>query len=261
MKSPFPGMDPYLERPSLWWGFHTSLIGTIRRMLVPQVRPAYWVDVEDRVYVDYEEEDRRAIGPDVFILPRTGESQRVSPAGATATPAAIVEAEILSPIREHSLKIIRRGDHAVVTIIEILSPTNKRPGGTGRGVYLAKRSDVLHSSTHLVEVDLLRQGARSPVRGELPACEYVALVHRTPDRPRAEVFAMDLRKPLPVLPVPLATGDADVALDLGEAVRMTYEEGGYDLELDYTGEAEPALAGETASWAVDLLKRAGLRSA
>lgn len=261
MKSPFPGMDPYLERPSLWWGFHTRLIGTISRMLIPQVRPSYWVDVEDRVYVDFEDEGRRAIGPDVFILPRPGEPRRVSPSATAASPTAVVDAPIALPIREHSLKILRHADHEVVTIIEILSPTNKRTGGAGRGVYLAKRSDVLCSSTHLVEVDLLRQGARSPVRGELPACDYVALVHRTPDRPRAEVFAMSLREPLLVLPIPLAAGDPDVALDLGEAVRVTYEEGGYDLELDYAGDADPPLAGESTTWAAEVLKKSGARPA
>ena len=71
---------------------------------------------------------------------------------------------------------------------------------------------------------------------------------------------MDLRKPLPALPIPLAAGDPDVALDLNEAVRVTYEEGGYDLELNYTDDAEPPLAGDSASWAADLLKKAGLRS-
>ena len=46
---------------------------------------------------------------------------------------------------------------AVVTAIEILSPTNKLDS-RGRSQYMAKRRKVLASATNLVEIDLLRAG-------------------------------------------------------------------------------------------------------
>ena len=46
----------------------------------------------------------------------------------------------------------------VVTVLETLSPANKRPGGDGRREYLKKREEVLQSPSHLVEIDLLRGG-------------------------------------------------------------------------------------------------------
>ena len=44
----------------------------------------------------------------------------------------------------------------LVTVIEILSPTNKEPG-PGREEYIRKQQDVMGSFVHLVEIDLLRE--------------------------------------------------------------------------------------------------------
>jgi len=41
MRSPFPGMDPYLEDPGRWHGFHNSLIAAIQLDLAPRLRPRY----------------------------------------------------------------------------------------------------------------------------------------------------------------------------------------------------------------------------
>jgi hypothetical protein len=50
MPTPFPGMDPYLEHPALWPDVHNSLIVAIRDALAPQVRPRYYVAVEERIH-------------------------------------------------------------------------------------------------------------------------------------------------------------------------------------------------------------------
>ncbi|MEO1590921.1 MAG: DUF4058 family protein [Cyanobacteria bacterium J06632_22] len=49
MSSPFPGMDPYVEHPSLWQEFHSRLIVAIADDLGPQRRPKYRVAIEKRV--------------------------------------------------------------------------------------------------------------------------------------------------------------------------------------------------------------------
>jgi Protein of unknown function (DUF4058) len=48
MPTPFPGMDPYLERPVLWPDVHNGLIAELRNTLAPQLRPRYYVALEER---------------------------------------------------------------------------------------------------------------------------------------------------------------------------------------------------------------------
>ena len=43
MSTPFPGMDPYLERPGLWGEVHTRLMVAIADALAPRRRPTYFV--------------------------------------------------------------------------------------------------------------------------------------------------------------------------------------------------------------------------
>ena len=50
MPSPFLGMNPYLEHPSLWAGIHHRLITAIANHLAPKLRPKYIVAIEERVY-------------------------------------------------------------------------------------------------------------------------------------------------------------------------------------------------------------------
>ena len=46
MPSPFPGMDPYLEDPPIWPGFHHSLAEDIKAQLNGLIGPKYYADVE-----------------------------------------------------------------------------------------------------------------------------------------------------------------------------------------------------------------------
>src|SRR5947199_4548417 len=99
MPGPFPGMDPYLEARRFWKGFHGSLITEIVGNLNHALPAPFAADVDERVYaisnVAYPQEERER-----FIEIRTG-----------------VDWE------------------QIVTIIEVLSPSNKRDGGLGRDAY------------------------------------------------------------------------------------------------------------------------------
>ena len=64
MPSPFPGMDPYLEGPSLWRDVHQSLITYIRDALQPQIAPRYVARIDERVHIG---EPPRAILPDITV--------------------------------------------------------------------------------------------------------------------------------------------------------------------------------------------------
>ncbi len=151
--------------------------------------------------------------------------------------------------REAYLVIRSRESHEVVTILEILSPANKRPHSDGHREYLAKRESVLQSQTHLIELDLLRGGQRLPTVGPLPEGDYFAVVSRAQRRPRAEVYAWPLRHTLPSIPVPLTSGDDDVSLDLQAIFSTVFDRARYDLSINYEAALTPALAEADAKWA------------
>jgi hypothetical protein len=46
MPTPFPGIDPYLEKRGIWSQVHTQLIVKIQDFLAPQLRPRYTVDID-----------------------------------------------------------------------------------------------------------------------------------------------------------------------------------------------------------------------
>lgn len=147
------------------------------------------------------------------------------------------------------LTIRDRNGNDVVTVVELLSPTNKY-AGPDRAQYLVKRREILRSNAHLVEVDLLRGGPRMPP-DELPTCDYCVLVSRVEERPEAGVWPWRLRDPLPLIPVPLRPGDADVRLDLKAGIDSVYDTG-YARDI-YLGPPEPRLAPDDAAWAAQFI--------
>lgn len=252
MPSPFPGMDPFIESQA-WETFHHTLIAVLLESLTPRVRPRYVVRVDERVYVEHELNGPSDVfRPDVSVLERPGRetATRESPAAATSPAAQAIVLTLPMPerVREAFLAIRSRDTMQVITIIEVLSPGNKRSGSDGRREYLSKREAVLQSATHLVELDLLRRGERLPTIEALPPADHYAFVCRGTRRPRAEVYRWSLRERLLTIPVPLAGDDPDVALDLQSAVDTVYDRAGYDYALDYGRPPEPPLSESDAAW-------------
>jgi len=250
MPSPFPGMNPYLE--AIWHDFHERFLPAAAAFLVPQVRPRYIVLIDETVYLhDIPQDDLRLIGrPDVSVVRGEGATTRAAAAaGVLEAPAQVLlpeqDVESLS-----YLSILDRESREVVTVIELLSPTNKRPG-EHRAQYLAKRSAVRQSDAHLVEIDLLRCGQMMPAKGR-PACTYSVLVSRADHRPQADFWPFGLRDPLPIVPVPLRIGDGDARLDLRAILDRVYDESGYEDYL-YRREPDPPLTGDAAAWARSFL--------
>ncbi len=141
----------------------------------------------------------------------------------------------------------------VVTVLETLSPANKRPGGDGKDVYVQSRRNILQGPANLVEVDLLRGGARMPMENSLPTADYYAIISRCDLRPAAAVYAWTMRDRLPTISVPLKKGDPDVQLDLQAVFDAVYDRARYDLSLNYTAELQPPLSCEDAEWIRGLL--------
>lgn len=260
MPCPFPGMDPYLEHPGLWPDVHQRLIVAIANALAPVLRPRYRVAIEQRVYVA-DVEGLFFLGrPDVSVL---GVKPPARP--ATDTPPSIAAVEpvpVVVPlpdrVREGYLEVRDVATGEVVTVLELLSPTNKH-AGEGRRLYKEKRLQVLGTRTHLVEVDLLREGEPMTMWGNGRDHHYRILVSRSERRPRADLYAFDLPQPIPSFLLPLREGDEEPTVDLGALLHALYDRAGYDLAVDYTAEPVPPLEGDAAIWVDKLLRGKGLR--
>jgi hypothetical protein len=220
--------------------------------------PRYVVRIEERVYVEYApEESKHLIIPDIAVA--EVEKGQVPGTCSAATATAMVAAPVLCTVpvpqrrREAFLTVRERADMTVVTVIEVLSPTNKRAHSDGRREYLRKRGHVLLRPAHLVELDLLRGGERLPTREPLPTGDYYALVCRQPRRPIAEVYAWTLHDPLPRLSIPLAEEDDELVLDLQAVFTAVYHRALYAYSLDYRGPIEPTLSEADAAWAQQVL--------
>ena len=237
MPSPFPGMDPYLEGEE-WTDFHGRFNMALSAMLSRKLRPHYSVRAEKRVYLD-EEGDTDRLGqrvPDnILYRDPAGPSAGVDLLTATATVSIPITAILPQPVKRRETYLIIRSlaEREVVTVIETLSPANKRRGSLGREVYLRKRAEVQGSLIHLVEIDLLRGGEPMPAGGDIPPHTYRAVVSRWEDRPRCQFHPWLLNAPLPTIAVPLKGEDESTAADLQTVFEQVFDDVAYDLELPY----------------------------
>jgi Protein of unknown function (DUF4058) len=172
---------------------------------------------------------------------------------------AWIESRIDDEIPETQLQIFESETRRLVTVIEILSPTNKIAGSAGRESYLRKRAELLQSPVQWVEIDLLREGARLLGGKPYPTCDYTVYVSWLRKRPRAKIWPIFLRQRLPIIPIPLLDVDQDAQLNLREVLDKTYDKSAFDVSLNYKSEAIPPLSPDDAAWADTLLKEKGLR--
>lgn len=259
MQSPFPGMDPYLESTAIWPDVHAGLIAAMRRQLQPRLSPRYVAVIVP--YTAFETIDvnlSRFLVPDSAIVER---DQQRSVTAATAAPVPVIGAlEVEVETRYSRLEVRTVGDETVVTAIELLSPANKRSGADAADAYERKRREIIRSPIHLLEIDLLRGGRRLSLATPWPPAPYVVMLSRADQRPRVEIWPVQLQDPLPVVPAPLRAPDPDVPLDLSAALSDAYAEGRYDLRIDYHNPPPPPpLTPADDAWLSEHLAAAGLR--
>ena len=140
-----------------------------------------------------------------------------------------------------------------MTVIELLSPANKRKG-KGRDIYEAKRAAILGSASHFVEIDLLRKNSPFPIHGASELGDYYVLVSRASKRPRAELYTFTMRESLPEFLLPLKEATESIAVDLQDIFQKVCDQASYDLRIDYTQPSPPpALAAVDQEWVKGLL--------
>ncbi|HEX5444578.1 MAG TPA: DUF4058 family protein [Pirellulales bacterium] len=265
IKSPFPGMDPYLE--SRWRDVHQRLVLYSCDFLQPRLPSGLLARVEEQLFVESDDAPPRSIYPDVRIFEHAGATATGAAASAVAVEAGedgpFVVKVAHEPATEGFIEIREVGEgNRLVTVIEFLSPSNKSTV-KGRRLYRRKQRELRRARVSLVEIDLLRAGKRVlslPMR-ELPPQYrgmYQVCVRRGWRSDEAEVYRLRLRAALPKIKVPLRKKDADIELDLQRLIELCYANGRYDT-LDYTAEADPPLEPDDAKWADELLRAAGRR--
>jgi hypothetical protein len=260
MKSPFPGMDPYLEPH--WLDVHARLILYACDQLEEQLPGNLIARVEERVVFETEDAAEHWVYPDVRVV----ELSSRSPAAAAARrPSSVIEPIIVpvhpEPATETFINILdRESGNRLVTVIEILSLANKLPG-KGQRDYRRKQEDLQRARISLVEIDLLRRGHRVflvPVSRLPPRSRttYQACVWRASKPGQCEIYPIPLRSPLPAIGIPLRAKDQDVRLDLQAIVDLAYRKGRYHTTLNYDEPPDPPLAGNDAKWAQANVKKA-----
>lgn len=229
MPSPFPGMDPYLEHPKLWPVFQHQLLACLYQVLLPGLVDRYRARVGTRAY----------------------------------TSEMILFTSILK--EEHAeeyIEVRNRTDGKLVTLIEVVSPSNKTTP-EGRAAYLDKRKEAIACRAGIVECDLVLQGkpTLNYSRDGLPEFDYAVTVTRPTSPDRYEIYTATLQKRLPKFKVPLAADDRDAMLDLQAAFARAFDLGNFASQIDYKGPTPPdvPLSDENKKWIGDILKAQKLR--
>ena len=264
MPSPFPGMDPYLENTSIWPDVHSALMVAIRDAIAAQLSARYYVALENRVYLNEPGEPDVFRIPDVSVL-SASENGDASGDGVMAMydtlrgAAVAVEIPIPEEVRETYLEIRDSEHHYMITAIELLSPTNKRPG-RGRLLYEEKRRELLGTWTNLVEIDLLRAGEPMAFRANgIIRSDYRILVGRG-GKSKAMLYPFGVRQPFPEFRVPLRWDDHDEpTIDIGKLMTVLYDRARYHMRVNYADDPVPPLSDADAAWADELLRERELR--
>ena len=267
MKSPFPGFDPYLEQH--WGDVHNSLAIYARNALQGHLPGDLRARTEERVYVEYGDNETREIVPDVSVIerPNSGTTPSGGAGAAVLAPDTVatpimepLEVVIHEPNTESFVQIREKGGGRLITVIEFISPSNKIPG-TGRDLYQRKQRELDEADVHLVEIDFVRAASAhrvfdhpAPIRDH---CRHLLMAH-TRKGYQHRLYAFSLRERLGALPIPLRYDEPEITLDLQSLVYQCYRDGAYD-DIDYGREPVPPLDPDNAAWADALLRETGKR--
>jgi hypothetical protein len=227
-------MNPYFEQADFGRDFHQEFLTTLRRQLAPQLGGAFFVKLEEHIYIhDLPLDERRFLGRADLSITRTDETERRSAATGLLEAPTTLQLPAQDVERVPFLEIRDRHSRELLTVIELLSPSNKK-SGADHEQYLARRRELIRSPANLVEIDLLRGGRPMPA-GPRPECDYSVLVSRAERRPDVDFWPIRLRERLPEIPIPLRGDVADARVDLQQTLDRAYDGPGYEHVI-YAGE-------------------------
>jgi len=220
-----PGMNPFLQ--ARWPDAHTRLIAYIGDSLNERLPSDLAVIAEESISIDFEETDVR-LRADVAVVEQPILRFPDSiPAHDDTSTLTLAEPETIHAAPTQRWLEIRDVDNHLVSVIELLGPSNKTPRESAN---LARRHEqLIHGGVNVIEIDLIRGGLRT-----------------LPDALSAELKDND---------IPLRRTDKPVPLDLQPLIDRCYQTGRYWL-ADYT--RSPLVAEEDRPWIAERLRAAGL---
>jgi hypothetical protein len=174
------------------------------------------------------------------------------------TLAAVVRRRVGADYRRQCyVEIIHSQSRSgAIAAIELVHPSNKSDALTQR-LYLQLQQARLAEGIHIVEIDLTRRGNRAAILPAIPERRiqptYVAIIRRAGSS-TAEAYPMPLDQRLPSIPIPLGAGVDDAWLDIQSVIDQEYENGRYDVYLDYSRPLDPPLSLADAEYAAWILK-------
>ena len=260
MKNPFLGMNPYLEQH--WGDVHARLTIYVADQLQAKLPQGLVARAEERIAIG--ESDRQySLRPDVHIseLKEPQQSVLADPPDDSGISVAEPVVIVLEP-DVHRWVEIRDKAGRLITVIEVLSPTNK--SDTGQVDYRRRQHTYISGGVNLVEIDLLRGGEcvlslpneNIPDRCRTP---YSVCIYRASEPGQREFYPIALRQRLPAIRLPLRPTDRDAVLELQPLIEQVYERGRYET-LNYDRDLDPPLSEPDRIWVDEVLRTSGLRS-
>ena len=222
VRSPFPGMDPYLE--ARWPDVHVALNVYVAEALQRSLPPALRSRVVNQLMV--LDDGRAAADPAVYVVDTTAGFSLV-----TVVELLRADHKVPGPFHDAYLGRLRRYAADRVNVVEVDLLRSPRIG-------MAVARSAL-SPSH-----------RTP---------YLICTHRATDDPaRWGCYPVPLRRRVNPVPLPLRPTDPDGTLDLQPLLQRAYAAGRHD-DIDYRLEPVPPLPDGDVDWANDLLRRARRR--
>ncbi len=251
MKTPFPGMDPYLEHRALWPDVYTHLIATLADTLTSLIAPDYDVKVESRTYIGEQNNTQHARRPGKHALAPVGSLPLPTTFQSSATTVMEIDVLIGEKFSQRYLAIYNTRTDELITAIELLSPDHKSDPQE-QAAYLSRRERWVLASTNFVEIDLLRAGEPMPIRQTVES-DYRILVNRGWKRNKASLYAFNLPAAIPAFPLPLQRHEAEPLIPLNDVVHDLYSRARFDLRIDYSELPPPPLTEEQVRWVRNIL--------
>ncbi len=260
MKSPFPGMDPFLERH--WQDVHSRFMVYASTKLNHQLPHELLARVESSLAVESDDERTRIVYPDISVIEQSATFPEMQPETAGVAVADPFEVPLPqeSPPQRH-LEIIDTGSgNRVVTVIELLSPVNKAMPA-GRAAYRKKQAEYIQGMVNLVEIDLLRGGefVLAMPEEEWPRAHrapYKIGIRRVTKPTIAAGIGIQLNERLPNIAIPLRPQDRDVVLELQPIIDDCYRDGRYHT-IDYQRPLNPPFTDDELKWFESIVKARG----
>ncbi len=249
-------MDPFLE--DFWPDVRTSLMVYLSNALQHQLPEGLFARVHESSTADMKGEPRRGFRAAVLVAHVSGGGMLAGEGGV-----ALMEPDLYRVVEEEAQRRVEiidvRGGGEVVTVIEVLSRTNK---GEGSEAYRMKSRLCREAGVNLVEIDLLRGGRHvlAVPREEIPAHKvtpYTVCVGRGSKRGEFRVWHVGLMQRLPAVAIPLRPGDREAAIELQPLLEAAYRDGRYDRLIDYAKPLDPPLPPEARAALEEQVRAAG----